>query len=376
MAWPYDQLGLAPQQPDPLQEGDIMRVLGSQAMMMHPDEAMDFQPPQIPLPDDFASRLALSGIQFGRPGRITSKTPGGGLAALLGLAGAFGNYKVGKARRKISDIDRENAELRDAATRLANRRHQQRQQTRQIEATQENLQSNEALRRDLAQQRLDEAEARRLQNEQRQADLVAYRNALLSLGYTRNDIRERLGGLGPGGEIVPKPRIPTTAELEHISLDDSMIRQINRTKAQYSPDFVGPLAGRRTAVQTRLGGAPPGAAQFRQSLNGIRNHILKLRSGGAVTEPEAARLNRELPMEGEPDQSFIEKMDQFEQTYREIATNRRNNYEATGVAMQRIKPLPGVGVWRGMKPNQPQDKPSLNDDQAYQEYLRITGGNR
>lgn len=149
--WWEQALGMAPQQPDPLQSGDIMRVLGANSQMMYPDEAMEFNPPQVPLPDDFASRLALAGVQFGHPGRITSQTPGGGLAALLGLASAFGNYKVGRARRKISDIDQKNVDLREAAQRLARRRNEARLQARQLEATKTNLQSNEALRRDLAQ---------------------------------------------------------------------------------------------------------------------------------------------------------------------------------------------------------------------------------
>lgn len=326
-----------PPEPDPLSEGDTLRVLGSEAPLMSPEDALAMNPPQEPRPNDFFSRLAMSGMRFGRPDRITSRTGGGGLAALLGLLGAAANYKAGVAGSRINEVDERNARAREAASLLAKRKHEMRiksQRAAENKAAFQYKQEQDVLNRD--------------ERAQRQADLNESRAANQALRGETIELNRRLGGLGIGGQMVAKPRIATAAELDQLTMDGSMLSQINRLKQQYNPSFVGPVEGRTTTAGMAAGFAPKGAATFRQSLNGIRNHILKLRSGGAVTEPEAERLNKELPKENDPDQTFTEKMAQFEQTYREIAENRRANLAATGVALSRVKPLPGSVDWSGV----------------------------
>lgn len=104
-----------------------------------PDEmALAFPTDEQAMPDDYWSRLALSGYQF-KPPRITRKTSGvgavvGGLAALLG---GYAQARSNRAAREMGDVERENARARENAKYLANRRWQKEQQRRLFEQQKE-----------------------------------------------------------------------------------------------------------------------------------------------------------------------------------------------------------------------------------------------
>ena len=88
-----------------------------------PDLMAEFAGPQEQMPDDFWSRLAMGGAQFPHV-PVTSKTPGGGLLALLALASGFAQGKTGQAARKIGETEQRNARAREAARTLATWRAQ------------------------------------------------------------------------------------------------------------------------------------------------------------------------------------------------------------------------------------------------------------
>ena len=137
-------------------------------------------------------------------------------------------------------------------------------------------------------------------------------------------------------------RTPNASEREQLTADFGLLDQIGRVRQSFRPDFVGPLAGRQSGVKQRVGlPLRAGETGFRSALAAIRNQVLKLRSGGAVTDGEAARLLEELPTAENTPADFEAKINEFERTYRTIATARRENMSGTGLDLSRIPPLPG-----------------------------------
>jgi len=137
-------------------------------------------------------------------------------------------------------------------------------------------------------------------------------------------------------------KIPTAGEREALVGDLAIIKQLGDTRTYFKPEFTGPVTGGLTGSLTQaIGiGRRPGEGRFRAALAGIRNQILKLRSGAAITTAEAQRLLEELPTPDNPPDTFNDKLDQFEETFREIAQNRRDVMAETGVDVEKLRPLP------------------------------------
>jgi hypothetical protein len=153
--------------------------------------------------------------------------------------------------------------------------------------------------------------------------------------------RSQAAGKKPTTPSGTRGKIPSAAERDALTMDRSMVQQINAAKSRFKPEFTGPgqgtLIGR--ASQATGFGRRPGEGRFRQSLSGIKNIILKLRSGAAITESEGERLLSELPNVGDPSDTFMDKMNQFEETFRGIAGIRRETLGETGVDISKLSAL-------------------------------------
>lgn len=159
--------------------------------------------------------------------------------------------------------------------------------------------------------------------------------------------RSQAAGLKPSTPAGSKGKVPSAAEREQLTMDKSMVQQINDVKRYFRPEFTGPVSG---GVKGRLSqatgvGRRPGEGVFRQGIAGIRNQILKLRSGAAITEGEARRLLEELPTANDPSDTFKDKMDQFERTFRTIAETRRETLAELGIDVSQLTPLPESGAF-------------------------------
>lgn len=151
-----------------------------------------------------------------------------------------------------------------------------------------------------------------------------------ALGYVPTNIRET--------------RTASPSEREQLTGDIGLLTQINRARESYSKAYVGPLRGRMEGAKQKLVGLPKEEASFRSNLAAIRNQILKLRSGGAVTEGESSRLLEELPTVNDAPSTFASKMDSFEQTFRTLAENRRYVLSGLGIGLDGIPSLPAPYV--------------------------------
>lgn len=139
---------------------------------------------------------------------------------------------------------------------------------------------------------------------------------------------------------IRETRVPNASEREQLAADVGLLNQVNRVRDAFKPEFVGLVAGRVGAVEQAIGTTQKGEAGFRGQVSAIRNQILKMRSGGAVTDGEAARLLEELPVVNDPPSTFRAKLDEFENTFRTLAVTRREIFTGTGVDVSKITALP------------------------------------
>lgn len=138
-----------------------------------------------------------------------------------------------------------------------------------------------------------------------------------------------------------KLKPPAQGEREQLTADIGMLQGINAVRNQFKKEFTGPVAGKLGGFQQATGlGLGKGESGFRAQVAGLRNQIGKLRSGQAISESEAARLLQELPTVDDPSEVFLAKLDNFENTYREIANTRREVMSGTGVDLSRMPALP------------------------------------
>lgn len=138
----------------------------------------------------------------------------------------------------------------------------------------------------------------------------------------------------------PTLKPPSAGERDALIGDSSYLADIKAVRESFNPQFVGPVAGRAGGTRVAVGMSRKGETEFRSRVAGLRNQILKMRSGGAVTEGEAARLLEELPTENLPSAEFLSRLDTFERRFRVIAESRRDVLSSTGVDLSRLKPLP------------------------------------
>jgi hypothetical protein len=136
---------------------------------------------------------------------------------------------------------------------------------------------------------------------------------------------------------------PTAGEREQLADYINTLNEINGIRESYKKEFVGPATGVVGAASARTGitaGRPAGEFGFRGRVAALRNAVLKLRSGGAVTPSEADRLLEELPITRDPSENFEAKLDNFENVIRTKAQTHRDVLNGTGIDLSKAPGLP------------------------------------
>lgn len=139
------------------------------------------------------------------------------------------------------------------------------------------------------------------------------------------EMKAKQGRPLPGGEADKFAQVGVLKDL------------LQDVKANYDPTFVGPVQARiGRASQTFGPGATTQKSNFYQNISAIRNQILNLRSGAAISAQEAARLIQELPQETRSDVDFYASMNNFEKTLNTILENKKRVFKATGYNVDEI----------------------------------------
>jgi len=102
----------------------------------------------------------------------------------------------------------------------------------------------------------------------------------------------------PKGGIQPKPERPSETELGKQSDLGTVDLALAEVQKNIDNNFVGPVAGRlNTAAQIFDVTASDKRANFISAVNSYRNSMIKAITGAQMSEPEAARIMKQLPNE-------------------------------------------------------------------------------
>lgn len=313
------------------------------------DSGMAAEPPQqFPDPSGgFWSRLAQGG---GLQAPQTQGSPSG-LEVLLSALVGFANQKGAMAQHQAADVEKRNKALSESAAHLANRRWEQRKIDEAAKRAQDNIRLSASLRE--PKETPEQAAAKT--GAQAGATIKAYRAAgLMPPGSETGTVVVQ----GPKGPIYARPsqaigqppaekpqgaeklKLPTAAERGDLTYDIGLLNQLGSVRSGFNRSYVGPGHGVVGKLSQATGRMSKDESRFRSGLAGIRNQILKMRSGGAVTPQEGQRLLDEMPTLDDPPDAFQSKLDQFEDTARYLASARRETMSQTGVDLSRLSPLP------------------------------------
>jgi len=123
------------------------------------------------------------------------------------------------------------------------------------------------------------------------------------------------------------PRVPPTipvSETEKLSELSGMKEALGVIKQNFSPDFVGPMNARLlTAKQTTGYGATGKGALFTQSVQDIKDRLLRARSGAQINEQEYQRLVSLVPDQYKSVPDFIAKLGRFDQILNATISSKR-----------------------------------------------------
>lgn len=119
-----------------------------------------------------------------------------------------------------------------------------------------------------------------------------------SFDHRTGEIHSRIGDLKPGDA--------TQGALADVG---NALFRAGEVRKLFKPEWTGPLAGRFNSMEIALIGDDARKAQFQAFLEGLRNTVIKARTGAQMSEPEAARILAELPGFNLPPTAFMAKLD-------------------------------------------------------------------
>jgi hypothetical protein len=146
----------------------------------------------------------------------------------------------------------------------------------------------------------------------------------------------------------PKPLIPSAAQLPAAESSKNadlrtFIEDLEAIGRTYDPTITGPVQGRLGALRGATGiGSSEKEADFRARLASFENRLLNLRSGNAVTEPEAARIRAELPTAKDPDHVFRAKLARAIEASKQSLRNREAEFKERGYRGSSPAPAPAA----------------------------------
>lgn len=114
----------------------------------------------------------------------------------------------------------------------------------------------------------------------------------------------------PGASFPVGPNASQQTSMAEQETGLALIDDISRL---YTPEMVGPVVGRVTKAQMVIPGTPdvsPQVAEFYAAVAGLRNEIIRLMSGAAVSGSEEARMRSQLPDVTDKPSVFEAKLNQ------------------------------------------------------------------
>lgn len=127
------------------------------------------------------------------------------------------------------------------------------------------------------------------------------------------------------------------AEVSNIGKIRSLLNQMKPVEDLYKQSlvngdspFVGPKDARVQSVKQLTGSANPAFATFKSNLYGIRNQILNMLSGAAISPAEYKRLITALPDENTNEKDFEAKLENFKAVQNDIVNEKLTAFKQAG----------------------------------------------
>lgn len=123
--------------------------------------------------------------------------------------------------------------------------------------------------------------------------------------------RTRIGDLKPG----------ETAQKE-IANGQTIMWMMDQMTANMTPEKIGPAMGRFKTVEQAITGGDEAFAALASQTAQLQNVVINLRTGAAMSEPEAARIMAELPAVTLPPATFLARLKNAQAYYKQWQQNR------------------------------------------------------
>ncbi len=112
-----------------------------------------------------------------------------------------------------------------------------------------------------------------------------------------------------------------TAQKE-LANGQTIMWMMDQMTANMTPEKIGPVLGRFKTVEQAITGGDPAFAALSSQTAQLQNVVINLRTGAAMSEPEAARILAELPGVNLPPATFLARLQNAQSYYKEWQQNR------------------------------------------------------
>jgi hypothetical protein len=163
------------------------------------------------------------------------------------------------------------------------------------------------------------------------------------------------------------PNYPTGKNQEDLLNDMIALDHIGEIKGLFKPEFLGRVRGTVGGVKEWAGLIGYDESRMRNEIQTMKNNVMRARAGLAVTESEAARIDKEVPDMTNSPTVFAARMDQTERNLLNLAKKRRKILKQTGADLSKLDPLPGEKVDPESRFNQILKDNGGNEDAAYKQ---------
>lgn len=166
---------------------------------------------------------------------------------------------------------------------------------------------------------------------------------------------------------ISVPNYPTGKNQEDLMNDMIALDHISEIKGLLKPEFLGRVRGTIGGVKEWSGLIGYDESRMRNEIQTMKNNVMRARAGLAVTESEAARIDKEVPDMTNSPTVFAARMDQTEKNLLNLAKKRRKLLKQTGADLSKLDPLPGEKADPESRFNQIVKENGGDEDAAYKQ---------
>jgi hypothetical protein len=159
--------------------------------------------------------------------------------------------------------------------------------------------------------------------------------------------RDRTGNITQTGQPVPrfKAQVPvirsvSPGERTQLASYDSTVDSLKNISELYNESFVGPVAGRYGMAKDVLVGNEDKQSRFLAATAALKNSVIKMVTGAAMSDAEAARIIAQLPTAELPPSTWIARFNETVKNAERMRQTLEGRSGAPPLRIQVIQPTP------------------------------------